>query len=454
MGIKFMASSQQASQIATQPSSRLTSKRIPKSRLSRLTHFGKLVGGIGSSMLYQGSKEWLQGNRPSSKELLLTPNNIKKFTDSLAQMRGAAMKVGQLLSMDTGDLMPEELTQILAKLRSEGKSMPLNQLVGVLEKDWGNDWQEQFKQFSFYPIAAASIGQVHEAHTLDGRHLALKIQYPGIKTTIDSDVDNLSTLLRLSQLIPKTVDLKPILLEAKQQLHAEANYEYEADCLNQYREHLKGDKRFLIPEQHFDLTSENILAMDFVEGQAIESMVNSSQQQRNFIMSSLFELLFKEMFTFQLVQTDPNFANYLYNPETQQIVLLDFGATRAYPDHISQGYQKLISAAIHNDRTSMEAAAKQIGFFSQHIQEQQKSAVLDLFYQAAEPFRHEGEYDFARSDLTARIKDKGMALSMELDYWHTPPADALFFHRKLGGLYLLAAKLKAKVNLSRIFIDH
>lgn len=429
----------------------LTAKRIPKSRLSRLTHFGKLVGGIGSNMLLNGSKEWVQGKRPSSKELLLTPRNIQKFADSLAQMRGAAMKVGQLLSMDTGDLMPEELTQILAKLRSEGKSMPLNQLVGVLEKDWGKDWQEQFKQFSFYPIAAASIGQVHEAHTLDGRHLALKIQYPGIKKTIDSDVDNLSSLLRLSRLVPKNVDLNPILQEAKLQLHAEANYEYEADCLNQYQAHLKEDSRFLIPVQHFDLTSENILAMDFVQGEPIESRLHASQQERDFIMHALFELLFKEMFEFKLVQTDPNFANYQYNPETKQIVLLDFGATRAYPDHISEGYYHLMGAAINSDKPAMEAAAKQIGFFSEDIKTEQKFAVIELFHQAAEPIRFEGEFDFGNSDLTAKIKDKGMALSMELDYWHTPPADALFFHRKLGGLYLLAAKLKAKVNLRQIY---
>ena len=429
----------------------LTAKKIPKSRLSRLTHFGKLVGGIGGNMLINGSKEWVQGKRPSSKDLLLTPRNIQKFADSLAQMRGAAMKVGQLLSMDTGDLMPEELTQILAKLRSEGKSMPLNQLVGVLEKDWGKDWQDQFQQFSFYPIAAASIGQVHEAHTLDGRHLALKIQYPGIKTTIDSDVDNLSSLLRLSGLVPKSVDLKPILNEAKSQLHSEANYEYEADCLNQYQQNLAGDERFLIPVHHFDLTSENILAMDFVHGEAIESRIHAPQQERDFIMHSLFELLFKEMFEFRLVQTDPNFANYQYNPDTKQIVLLDFGATRAYPHSISEGYYKLIGAAIKSDKTKMEAAARQIGFFSYDILEEQKIAVLELFHQAAEPMRFNGKFDFGATDLTAKIKDKGMALSMELDYWHTPPADALFFHRKLGGLFLLAAKLKAKVNLNEIY---
>ncbi|WP_127470408.1 ABC1 kinase family protein [Thiomicrorhabdus aquaedulcis] len=429
----------------------IQSANIPKSRLGRLSKMGQLVGGVAASMLAQGSKQWLQGQRPSSKELLLTPQNAHRLADHLAQLRGAAMKVGQLLSMDAGDLIPEELALILSKLRSEAKSMPLNQLMGQLDQAWGVDWQAQFTQFSFYPVAAASIGQVHQAHTLDGRHLALKIQYPGIKTSIDSDIDNLASLLRLSRLIPKEVNLQPILEEAKRQLHAEADYHYEADCLNLYRTHLNNDARFTLPKVHADLSCDCILAMDFVEGVAIESRENAPQAERDFIMSTLFELLFKEMFVFKLVQTDPNFANYQFNPATQRIVLLDFGATRHYSDLIANGYLKLMRGAQNHQLDDILAAAQQIGFFSEHILPQQKTAVLELFYQACEPLQYDGEYDFAQSDLASRIKTKGMALSLEQDYWHTPPADALFFHRKLGGLYLLASKLKARINVYQLF---
>ena len=429
----------------------ITAKKMPTGRLNRFSKLTGLVSSVAGNMIVEGGKQFAKGQRPNTKDLLLTPKNAKRFTEHLSQMRGAAMKVGQLLSMDAGDLLPEELTLVLSKLRSEGKSMPLNQLNKVLEADWGDDWQDQFTQFSFYPIAAASIGQVHEAHTQDGRHLALKIQYPGIKITIDSDVDNLSSLLKLSGLIPKSVDLQPILKEAKLQLHAEADYQYESDCLSLYKTHLKDDSRFLIPNVHPDFTSENILAMDFVEGLPIESRAHASQDERNAIMQALFELLFKEMFEFKLVQTDPNFANYQYNPHTQKVVLLDFGATRHYSELISGGYLKLIRGAIKQKPQEIEDAATQIGFFSESILPQQKAAVIELFQQACEPIQFEGEFDFGTSDLPARIKDKGMALSMELDYWHTPPADALFFHRKLGGLYLLAAKLKARVHVLDAF---
>ncbi len=426
-------------------------KRLPKSKLSRLAHLGAMASGVVGNMLVEGGKQWVQGKRPSMQDLLLTPSNASRFADHLANMRGAAMKVGQLLSMDAGELMPEELSMILSRLRSQGKSMPLSQLVKQLEKNWGRDWQSQFSHFNWQPIAAASIGQVHEATTKEGQHLAIKIQYPGISTSIDSDVDNLASLLNLSKLIPRSVNLAPLLEEAKRQLHLEADYRHEAQCLEKYQACLGDDARFIIPNVHSAWSTQSILAMDFVQAKPIESCIHESQDKRDSIMTALFELLFREIFQFQLVQTDPNFANYQYQPHTGKIVLLDFGATRVYQDSISEGYHQLIRGAIDGNSVQVEAAARQIGFFSEQILPEQKQAVLALFEQACEPMRYVQAYDFGTSDLAAKIKDKGMALSMELNYWHTPPADALFFHRKLGGLYLLAAKLKARVNVRDIF---
>jgi len=154
---------------------------VPSGRLSRFAKLGSLATGVAGGMLAEGARQIAKGNRPKARDMLLTPGNAKRITDQLAQLRGAAMKVGQLMSMDTGDLLPPEMTEVLARLRSDAKSMPLSQLNKVLEDNWGKSWNLKFKQFSFEPVAAASIGQVHSAHTKDGRHLALKIQYPGVR---------------------------------------------------------------------------------------------------------------------------------------------------------------------------------------------------------------------------------------------------------------------------------
>ena len=428
------------------------SAAVPGSRLARLARLGSLATGVAGGMLAEGARQLAQGNRPKVTDLLLTPANAKRVADQLAQLRGAAMKVGQLLSMDAGDLLPVELAEILARLRADAKPMPLSQLAKVLDDNWGKGWNNRFRQFSFQPVAAASIGQVHSAYSKDGRHLALKIQYPGVKQSIDSDVDNVAALLRISGLLPKSLDIGPLLEEAKQQLHAEADYRQEAYWLNQYRYLLANQPEFLLPEVYEDFTTTRVLAMSFVQGTPVEALVHGSQADRDRIITLLMRLLFQEIFAFRLVQTDPNFANYRYNSQTHQLILLDFGATRAYDASIADSYRQLMQAAIEQDRESMRQAAEHIGYFQEQIRPEQQQAVLDLFQQACEPLCYRGVYDFGNSNLAARMRDAGMALSMEKDYWHTPPADAIFLHRKLGGLYLLAARLKARVNVHELFM--
>lgn len=427
---------------------------VPAGRIARLARLGSLATGVAGGMLAEGARQLAQGNRPSMGELLMTPANAKRVADELARLRGAAMKVGQLLSMDAGDLLPAELSEILGRLRSDAKPMPMLQLAQVLEENWGKDWKAKFQQFTFQPLAAASIGQVHAAQTKDGRQVALKIQYPGVRESIESDVDNVATLLRISGLIPKGIDYQPLLAEAKRQLHQEADYMREAEYMRQYQALLGESSHYALPIVYEDLTTPNILAMSFMGGVPIETISYASQAERDQVMTGLLALLFREIFDFRLIQTDPNFANYRYDQKNQQLILLDFGATREYPEKIAEAYRQLMQGAIEYDRAKMEAAAAQIGFFQESIHPQQREAVIDLFTQACEPLRWQGVYDFGASSLAGRIRDAGLVLSMEQGYWHTPPADALFLHRKLGGLYLLAAKLRAKVDVRSLFLPY
>ena len=204
---------------------------VPSGRLSRLARFGGLASGVAGGMLAEGARQFSQGRRPSVGDLLLTPANAVRVTEQLAQLRGAAMKVGQLISMDAGEMLPPELSDILARLRADARPMPQVQLKAALNRRWGRGWESRFTRFDFDPIAAASIGQVHRAQTLAGEDLAIKVQYPGVRNSIDSDVDNVATLLRLSGLLPRELDISPLLGEAKRQLHEEADYEREGQHL-------------------------------------------------------------------------------------------------------------------------------------------------------------------------------------------------------------------------------
>ena len=442
---------QHGSLVADKPTSQPSA--VPGGRWSRLARLGTLAGGVAGHMLAEGARQFAQGKRPQLHQLLLTPANARRVADQLAQLRGAAMKVGQLLSMDAGELLPPELADILSRLRADAIPMPISQVVSSLNTHWGDGWDRHFEQFSFTPTAAASIGQVHFGRRKDGRNIAVKIQYPGIRRSIDSDVDNVATLLRMSGLLPKSLDIKPLLDDAKQQLHDEADYRREGACMMQFASLLAGADEFRVPEMHADLTTESILAMTRLDGVALDSLAHLPQDERDRLVSRLFHLLFREIFEFRLIQTDPNFANYRYAPTSQQLILLDFGATRAYSEQMVDSYRRLMGSAVRQDRQGMNDAAEAIGYFQQDITDKQRQAVLDIFALACEPLGHSDAYDFGATDLGLRIRDAGMVLGRDRDFWHTPPADALFLHRKLGGLYLLAAKLKARVNVNHLVGD-
>ena len=433
-----------------------SSRAVPSSRLSRIGRLGSLAGRIAGNVVSQGAGQLLRGEKPALSSLLLTPKNISNIADQLASMRGAAMKLGQLISMDAGDFLPEELAVILGRLRDDADPMPKDQLIATLNQSWGEKWQDDLLYFSFAPIAAASIGQVHKVITMDGRMLAVKVQYPGVKKSIDSDVDNVATLIKLTGFVPKSLDINPLLQEAKAQLHQEADYVREADMLNRYRALVestdiqnKRSNAFVIPQTFAPLTTSTVLAMDFIEAQDLDALLNEPQDVRDAVMTALMTLFFNEIFHFKLLQSDPNLANYQFKPDTKEIVLLDFGATRDVPDAISAQYQALLNSAAANDRAMMQQAAFRIGLIDESHSQTQVDAVINIGMEACEAVRCEGAYDFGQSDLIARLHEKGMALTMEHNFWHTPPVDALFIHRKLGGLFLLAKRLKAKVDMRK-----
>jgi len=427
---------------------------IPEHRVSRLWHLGRLVGGLAGGVIGEGVRQLAAGRRPSPADLLLTPANAARLADRLAEMRGAAMKVGQLLSMEAGDFLPPELTRILAVLREQAHAMPLGQVAAVLKGAWGGDWPAGFRRFSFTPLAAASIGQVHEAETRDGRRLAIKIQYPGVRRSIDSDVDNVATLLRLFRILPEELDLQPLLAEAKRQLHEEADYLGEARHLRDYASRLGDDDGFVLPEVDERLTTAEVLAMSFVPGDPIETLADAPQATRDRVATQLWDLVLREFFDWGLVQTDPNFANYRHDPATGRIGLLDFGATRAYGRAWIDAFRRLLHAALTGDRAGIGAAATEVGYLGAGDDGAYREAVVDLIGLAAEPARAAGLFDFGATDLARRVSEQVLVLRLDHRYGRLPPPDVLFLHRKLGGMYLLSQRLRARVDLAGLLSRH
>jgi predicted unusual protein kinase regulating ubiquinone biosynthesis (AarF/ABC1/UbiB family) len=406
-----------------------------------------MAGGVAGNVMAEGARRLASGEVPKMGDLLLTPANAMRVADQLSHLRGAAMKLGQMISMDAGDMLPPELATIMGRLRDNAHHMPPQQLDTVLAKEWGKDWRRRFAHFQAHPIAAASIGQVHRARLPGGRELAIKVQYPGVKDSIDSDVDNVATLLRVSGVLPKTLDIAPLLAEAKRQLHEEADYLREGEMLARFGDLLRDEPQFLVPALHPDLTTPHVLAMDYVAGVPIESLETAPQALRDRVMANLIDLVLREMLDWGLMQTDPNFGNYRWQPDTERMILLDFGAARAVPDETAHGYRTLLQAGLAGDRDAVREAAVAAGFLGPAAVTAHRDLVDRMIDVVIGELGKAGPFDFGDRAFVGVLRDQGIDMARDRSTWHVPPVDTLFVQRKISGTALLAARLKARVDV-------
>jgi predicted unusual protein kinase regulating ubiquinone biosynthesis (AarF/ABC1/UbiB family) len=421
-------------------------KVVPRSRFARASQFGRLAGGLAGGMIAEGARRIGQGERPKARELLLTPGNLTRVADRLAHLRGAAMKLGQMISLDAGDFLPPELTDILARLRSNAYHMPPPQLATVLAAEWGKDWRRRFRRFQAHPIAAASIGQVHRAETHDGRQLAIKVQYPGVADSIEADVDNVATLLRVSGLLPRELDFAPLLEEAKAQLAREADYDREGQQMARFHALLSSDPAFVVPERDDEFTTSRVLAMTFIESRPIESLELASQEERDRQMERLISLVLRELFEFGTMQTDPNFANYRITDDGR-LALLDFGAAQDIGPSVQQGYRRLLAAGLARDPETLRSAAIDAGFLGAAAAERHPEPLARMIDIILHELHRPGPFDFGDRAFLDTVRDEGMRIAADKASWHLPPAELLFVQRKISGTALLAARMKARVDV-------
>lgn len=410
---------------------------------------GLTAGGMAVGGLAEGLRRATGKASGTAASALLSGANATRLARRLAHMRGAAMKLGQLLSMESSHVLPPEFAEALAVLRASADVMPQTQVKRLLGREYGKGWEQRFAEFDFEPAASASIGQVHRAVASDGRAMALKIQYPGVAKSIDSDVDNLAMFLNMARLLPRELDVSDIIDEAKRQLRQEADYLTEAANLERYHELLADDHRFVVPRVHRDYSTQRILAMDWVEGEPLDKLVREQVPQdiRDGIATAIQDLTFMELYEFRFMQTDPNFANYLYRHEDGRLVLLDLGAAVQFPQDFVDRYRRITRAILDHDRERVARHAAEIGYLRETDSPRHKELVVDLIMMVCEPLTTDGAYDFGASNLPSRAAAAGLNIVFRSREYRNPPASTAVLHRKLGGSFLLCQRLGARVEM-------
>ncbi|AQZ12840.1 COQ8 (YGL119W) and YBR230W-A [Zygosaccharomyces parabailii] len=430
----------------------LQSSEVPSSRLARLFHYGSLAAGVGINVASEGISRVAKGKTPTWRELILSQSNVERITKKFSQMRGAALKVGQIMSFQDDKVLPKELYEVLSRVQNSAHYMPQRQLNKVLVTEFGADWASKFAHFDKIPIAAASIGQVHKAELPTGEKVVVKIQYPGVKDSIDSDLNNIMMILGASRLLPKGLFLDKTIANARRELKWECDYVREAAALRQFEDLLKDDPVFEVPHVYRELTTNNVITMSYMEGTEIMKLPKSTAQDlKDHIAGNILRLCLQEIAVFKCMQTDPNWANFLYNSKTNKIELLDFGASRSFPESFITNYRKLLSYATEQNREMVGKLSKELGYLNGLESQAMIDAHVNSVMILGEPFAGPPDAAFSFKDQTVsdRIRSNiGLMLDERLC---PPPEETYSLHRKFSGIFLLCARMEATVFCSKYF---
>jgi len=431
-------------------SSAAKERSVPSTRIARVANFASLGVGLGLGVVAEASRRAVGIGRKSSSEakldgsLILNEANAERIVATLCRVRGAALKMGQILSIQDGAVIGPELQRIFDRVRESADFMPLWQLEKVMRAELGSDWRQKFQEFQNEPFAAASIGQVHYAVLLDGSEVAVKVQYPGVAKSIDSDIRNLMSLISVMAFLPEGLFIDNIAKHMKIELAQECDYIREAKCGDTMGRILAQYPEYHVPAVHQELCSTQVLTTQYITGLTIDNCVSLPQHTRNFIAESILKLVFRELFLHRYMQTDPNWANFLYNPDTNKIGLLDFGATREFRPDFVNTYFKIIDCAAHKDREGVLKFSREIGFLTGNESKLMNDAHVDSVMLLAVPFHEDKPYNFGQQRITHDIQD--LSAVMLKERLCPPPPEVYSLHRKLSGLFLLAGKLDSQFN--------
>jgi predicted unusual protein kinase regulating ubiquinone biosynthesis (AarF/ABC1/UbiB family) len=387
----------------------------------------------------------------------------RALAGELGQLKGSVMKVGQMLSLYGQYFLPPEAVEVLASLHDDTPPVDWKSLEPVLKRGLGRALAEL--EVDRVPLASASLGQVHRARRKsDGFELVLKVQYPGVADAIESDIRTLSRLIAMTRLAPRGLNLEPVYLEVKEMLHREVDYAAEIEHTRRFGERLRGDARYVVPQVLQEYCSGQVLALSYEPGlSARDPAVRAlPQARRNALALASLELFLRELFEWGMVQTDPNFGNYkiriagmnggLSPIYSDQIVLLDFGATRMFGRGFVESYREMLRGALAGDRDATLRGAAGIGVMPGDFPAPVREAFVELCELIVEPFRG-GDYDWGASDLPRRVGEK-IARNAMTRYMRIPPREIVFLHRRLAGAFFLAATLGARGDARPVLEAH
>ena len=366
----------------------------------------------------------------------------ERIAETLGELKGAAMKLGQMASIQA-DFLPKEISGALLRLQREAPPMPYEVIAQQIERELGSIPESLFSRFDPKPFAAASIGQVHRARTDDGREVVVKVQYPGVDTSVDSDLAHLKLALKASGLVRTSKkNLDALFGEIRARLHEELDYCNEADNVRLFRKLHAGHDFIVIPEVVGERSSQRVLTLTYEPGDDINHLDQEgySQEVRNEIAKNLFLITVHQLFVFRALHADPNPANFAFRKDGR-VVMYDFGCVKKVKPEIAEAYARTLLAAIAEDYDGVEKGMLELGA------RRPEGPPIEPEYYARwreiliRPFL--GEFDYGASTIHDDVKAMIPSLLKRVSSLQAP-VEAVFVDRVVGGHYGNLRKIRAR----------
>jgi len=429
-----------------------------KNITSRSGRFIKLAG-MTASVAGRYASERVQSafsseERIEERKKVAYSKMADDIVDTLGELKGAVMKIGQIASQ-TQDLLPKEISVALQKLQKEAPPVKFEVIRQQIESDFSQNLEAMFSSFDEQPYAAASIGQVHRAVTKAGEEVVVKVQYPGVDRSCDSDLKQLKLTLKLGGLLKmpkKSVDA--LFDEIKERLHEELDYQLEAKNLKKFRDFHKHDKTVIVPMVIENLSSKKVLTLEYVPGDHIEDLKtqNYSKEMINTLGVSLFTLLAEQLFVFQQIHGDPHPGNFAFRKDGS-VIVYDFGCVKTLKPEIVQAYKDAINASLDEDYAHLDDALIRLG-----ARVQSKASPGSDYYKVwrnifFEPFLSEQDFDFECASLHLDAAKQTPLFFKHLSHFK-PPVDSLYIDRMISGHYWILKSMGVSVSFKALLSSY
>ena len=430
--------------------------KIPKGRVRRSAKLGSIVGVQGAR--YAGTKATNVGRSDEGSKERLEQRHLEtamKMVGALGQMKGAAMKLGQFASFIDTEFIPEEYREIyqeqLAKLRTDAPAMPWEKVEKVLLEEYDDEpVSELFAEFETEAFAAASIGQVHRAEMLDGRQVAVKIQYPGIAEALEADLRNAGTLVRLARAIAPGLDAKAIAEELSERVMEELDYEYEAQNQRSFSRAYRDHPFIYVPDVITRLSRRRVLVTELVEGLDFEEIKQLPDEERSRFGEIVFRGSFGSIYHLQHFNADPHPGNYILMRDGR-VAFLDFGMTKKLDREQILLEQRAVDAATRDDPEALRESLHDLGFVKKPSK-LDAERLLEHVRSIGGWYLEDREIEISAKRVMKIIESTHDPRSEYFDLMRreSMPADELMGRRMEIGVVAVLGQLRAKRNWHRI----